>query len=353
MEIAEWYMTPLPDLERVARYRQSIGDAWRHGDANAWPVKLNAAVHLFVKEFGEELLDDLRAAEADGLSLERVAAPFYNPSRLYRIIDFTVYSMRRNRYSLEAQRRIVVKLLTMTRALKYGSEFNEDDRNTILNPEQSERAAAMYLQGEQASLRQSQLVHRFCATMWAYTECIFFRAHDVTKEIHGPYPLEDDDHFLVQEYLNLRPDRLWPGIPLLSCKTIKVYKQYPRAVAFRIDPLNHLYPQGPPLVPNLKRFGVEVDGEEATLDVLNDFLRTMEETIRAICSRIEASSWNDRVAKYAEIFWFRKKPLADLRGRAWGVPARVYDAIRRGQENQFRKLPLSDEASERLAMLTI
>ena len=353
MAITGSYMTLPPDLQRVERYRESIAQAWGHGDTNVWPVKLNAAIHLFVKEFGEELLEDLSHLEAAGLPLERIAAPFYNPSRLYRIVDFTVYSMRRNRYPLEAQRRVVLKLLTMARALKHGSEFNEDGRNTILDPERVASAAARHLAGPAVSITGSQLVHRFCATMWAYTECIFFRAHDVTKEIHGPYPHADGSHFVVQEYLNLHPEPIWPSVPLLSCETIKVFKEYRPSVGLRIDALNHLYHDGAPLVPNLVRCGVEIDGARAPLEALSDCLVTMQETVRTICCRIDASSWNERVAKYAEVFWFRKKPLADLRGRPWGVPAPVYEAIDHGRENEHRKSPLSDEASGRLAMLTI
>ena len=112
-------MHPSGDAERrtkLERYRTSLGDAWRDaGDANVWPIKLNAAIHLFVKEFGEELTDDLMQLEASGLALGEIARPFYNPARLYRIIDSVIYSMRRNRQPLCRQREMVLKLLAMTR----------------------------------------------------------------------------------------------------------------------------------------------------------------------------------------------------------------------------------------------
>lgn len=340
------------DLERTARYRETISRAWSHGDTNVWPVKLNAAIHLFVKEFGEELLEDLAWLEANGRSLAEIAKLFYNPARLYRIIDSVIYSMRRNFYPVSAQREVVVKLLTMTKSLKYGSEFNEDGRNVIYDPATAEAAAASKLNEPIQSAAESQRVHRFCGLMWAYTECIFFRAHDVTKEIHGPYSVAGKQ-FIVKEYLNVQPRELWPGMPLLPCETIKIYKQYSPEVRIRIDALNHLYHEGGVLVPNLEACAVEADGKRQDIGVLSEWLQTMQQTISAITRHIDSISWNDRVLKYADIYWFRKKPVSDQRGRDWHVPPSVQEAIRRGAENERRRTPLSDEASARLAMLTI
>lgn len=343
---------PPEAVDDVARYRQTISRAWGHGDANVWPVKLNAAFHLFLKEFGEELLEDIAWLEARGRTLAEIACPFSNPARVYRIIDSTIYSMRRNRHPIEAQRGVVKKLLAMTQTLKYGSPFNEDGCNTIYDPGTAARVADSLLDGERPPLVTSRLVHAFCAAMWPYTESIFFRAHDVTKEIHGPYAC-DGRQYLVKEYLNLRPVDLWPDVPLLPCRTIKVYMQYSEAVRLRIDALNHLYHEGGALVPSLERCAVEIDGERRDPEELQEYLAAGRETIAAICRRVDAMSWNERVAKYADIFWFRKKPVSDQRGRDWRVPSHVREAIARGAENERRRTPLSDEASARLAMLTI
>ena len=342
------------DLARVTQYRRTIGQAWSHGDTNVWPVKLNAAIHLFLKEFGAELLDDLAWLEGDGRTLAEIARPFYNPSRLYRVIDSVIYSMRRNGYSMAEQRATVIKLLDLTRTLKYGSEFNEDGCNTIYDPASAEAVAAATLTEPIGSVAESRLVHSFCALMWAYTECIFFRAHDVTKEIHGPYAVAGGTRtFLVKEYLNARPADLWPQVPLLPCATIKVFKQYRPQVRIRIDALNHLYHDGGQLVPNLEACAVEADGVRQDIGILAEWMRTMQQTIIAITRHVDSIGWNERVLKYADIFWFRKKPLREQRGGDWRVPLQVQDRIRHGSENERRRTPLSDEASERLAMLTI
>ena len=340
------------DGERIRLYRESIGSAWGHGDGNTWPVKLNAAFHLFLKEFGEELIDDLAYLEQRKTPAE-IARPFYNPARLYRIIDSTIYGMRRNHYSVAQQRAVVLKLLDLCKSLKYGSEFNEDGRNVIYDPATVEETAEK-LDQPLLSVEESKIVHRFCAVMWAYTEAICFRAHDVTKEIHGSYPCDGGrKHFIVKEYLNLSPRELWPDAPLLPCSTIRIYKQYNDNVRIRIDALNHLYHEGGQLVPNLEACCVEVDGRRVEIELLREYLARVQQTIGTISRYIESISWNERVLKYAEIFWFRKKPFRDQRGCDWRVPPHVRNTIRNGMENERRRTPLSDEASARLAMLTI
>lgn len=340
--------------ERIRLYRECIASAWAHGDANTWPIKLNASIHLFVPEFGEELIADLMALLDSGKSLEQVARLFDNPSRTFRIIDSVVYSMRRNRYRLPEQRRIVILMLDATKALKYGSEFNEDGRNTIYNPRQVAEAVSGKLTRTVKTAYESQAIHRFCAMMWAYTEAIFFRAHDVTKEIHGPYPYDNGRrNFIVKEYLNLNPRELWPGVSLLPHKSIKIYKQYGSHMQLRIDSLNHLYLEGGATVPSLETYGILVDGREQTIEALQECYLTMQQTIAEISRYVSSASWHQLVLKYADIFWFRKRPLRDALRKPWVVPEHVRDNILVGAENPRRCTKLSDEQSARLAMITI
>lgn len=343
------------DEERIKLYRQSIGTAWGFGDYNEWPIKLNAAFHLFLKEFGESVIADLTLLEEQkGLSLKEIAGLFYNPARIYRIIDSVIYSMRKNKHPLSYQRKMVIKLLSMVKALKYGSEFNEEGANIIYDPGKVDEIVNTKLAKGTCSLEESKLVHQFCGIMWGYTESIFFRAHDVTKEIHGPYYYNQNNrHFVVKEYLNLHPLDIWPKVTLLPCNTIKIFKDYNNNIKIRVDALNHLYHEGGQLVSSLEGYYIEVDGKEVPVEKLKEFLEIVEQTITEISTTLDRMSWNEKVMKYAEIFWFRKKPLRDKQGLCWQVPDAVQKNILTGKENLIRKPRLTDEQSYRLAMLTI
>lgn len=341
--------------DRLKLYRESLGFAWGFVDYNDWPIKLNSAFHLFLEEFGEEFLEDLTFLEKEaGFSLKEIAEPFYNPARIYRIIDSVIYSMRRNRHSLQYQREITLKMLSMVKALKYGSEFNEDGRNIIYPPEKIHQLVDMVLANHTCSMDESRFIHRFCGLIWAYTESIFFRAHDATKEIHGPYYYNDNKQKLViKEYLNLHPDMIWPEVTLLPCNTIKIVKNYNENIKIKIDALNHLYHEGGQPVSNLSNYYIEIDGKRVTIEDLKKLISVIEKTITEISNQIKQMSWHQKVMKYAEIFWFRKKPLRDARGLCWQVPAQVREQINNGEENPKRLDILGEEQVYRLAMLTI
>lgn len=343
------------DEERLSLYRNSLSLAWGFVDYNDWPVKLNSIFHLFLKEFGEEFIKDLRHLEEDhSLPLSDIARLFYNPARIFRLIDSVIYSMRRNRSPLCDQRKIVLKMLSMVNALKYGSEFNEDGRNIILDPEAAAQIVNNKLRGRVCTIEESRKLHRFCGIIWAYTETIFFRAHDVTKEIHGPYYHDKQNpNILVKEYLNLQPREIWPDFMLLPCSTIKIVMSYGENVNITIDALNHLYHKGESLVPNLKGYSIEIDGKEENIEKLQEIAEIIAHIIPDMTSAIDSMSWHEKVMKYGEIFWFRKKPLREKRGICWRLPEEVKQNIHAGEVNHRRINRLSEEQVYRLAKLTI
>ena len=346
-------MSPDRTLELLTRYRESIRSTWLNsGDLNSWPVKLSAAFHLFGGEFGDQFLSDIRALEAKGWSDAEIARPFATPSRLYRLIDSVIYSLRRGRRPIAEQRRSVAKLIDMVAALKHGSVFNEDGSNLVLGPDAIADGWFPALPIDERSAARS--VARFCALMSAYTDALFFRAHDAAKEIHGPYVSSDGrTQVLVKQYFNLRPTALWPAFPLLSHDRVTVYLRYNRDVRFHVDALNHLSHGGASPIDALQSCGVEIDGVSRPAADLDRHIVEMRETIARVSRWIESIGWNDRVVKYGEIFWFRKKPLSDQCGRDWRLPAAVRDAILAGAPDARRASPLSSEATARLASLTI
>lgn len=342
------------DDQKIDLYRQSLLRAWGFRDYNDWPVKLNSVFHLFLEEFGEEFWSDLKYLEEEKkMSLQEISMMFNNPARIYRLIDFLIFGFRRKHRPLEFQRKMVLKLLSMVKALKYGSEFNEDGKNIIYNPEKVSQVASK-LSKSRCNLEESALIHRFCGLLWAYTEAIFFRAHDLTKEIHGPYFLNEQyQNIIVKEYLNLRPQEIWPGAKLIPVSTIKIFKDYDPILKLSIDSLNHIYHLGGNYIPNIKNYYIEIDGKEGTAGDLNALIPVIAQVITENVSVVDRMSWNEKVLKYSEIFWYRKKTLREATGKSWQIPQVVREQIYSGSANPKRIERLSEEQVCRLAMITI
>jgi len=263
--------------------------------------------------------------------------------------------MRRSGYSLARQQEEVLRLLAMVKSLKHGSEFNEDGRNVIYSPAEVHSVILRHLGADQCSREDSVRVHKLCGLLWAYTETIFFRAHDVTKEIHGPYmPPSEEGTLVVKEYLNLNPREMWPDSYLLEEGEIRVFLYYDAQHKVEIDALNHLYTcSKTSAAEKLKRFYVEVDGRHASVDEICGLTERLGEMVTKNTKFIDALPWHQKVEKYADIFWFRKAPLRQARGADWHVPATVYEDVRSGSPNPLRTRRLSKEEVRRLARLTI
>lgn len=334
--------------EKLNKYKESLLSAWGYNDYNDWPVKFNSIMHLFGEDFSESFLEDIRVLCEKGYSIQEMALSFGSPARIYRIINAIIYGMKQKKVPLKDQRRVVLYLLDMVQCLKYGSPFNEDGRNIVLSSDQVDRD---YLENifHRAEENEAIYLQRFCGIMWAYTEAIFFRAHDVTKEIHGPYVIPaKTDKLLVREYLHLDVQSIWGDFVNLPANNIKIYTVYDKNLSLSIDAYNHLFLCGGNYVKSLKEYRVEIDGKEASIDQLMHLVPYMQETIRKIHEWIKETSWKEHACKYADIYWYRKKPLADMLNKSWEVPEQVYEKIRNGHQSEERLKKMSDRQIELL-----
>ncbi len=343
----------MDDKTRLDYYKKSLQSAWGYNDYNDWPIKVNSIMHLFLTEFAAEFLEDIREAKEKKKTTSDIAKAFGNPARFYRIIDPVIFGMKRLKINIADQRKIVLELLDIVKNMKYGSEFNEDGINLILSPD---RITAVLQRNPLKPADQStaSLIQRFCGIAWAYTESIFFRAHEVTKEVHGPYLLNcTNEKLIVREYLHLNPTEIWKDIAEVPYENIVIYTKYKNSLDVTIDSYNHLFLHGGNYVSDLLEYGIEIDGVVADVDELMKIVPAMQKTIQGIHEWVGKADWHTRAKRYADIYWYRKSPLRKLIGKDWRVPPEIYEKIQNGSADPKRLEKLSDEAIERLISIVI
>lgn len=323
-------------MDSIVAYKNSLKKAWGYNDYNDWPIKFNSIMHLFLTEFSKEFINDLE----DGLahfSRKKIAAQFNNPARIYRIIHSIIYGMKKQNYSIEQQRNVTNILLEMTADLKFGSAFNEDGHN-IIEKDLNKINEYHY---HKSNNQDAKKLHRFFGLMWAYTESIFFRAHDVTKEFHGLYS-DSKSKIMVREYYNLRPKELWGDIQFIDYSNLKIVAYYTNDLDITLDAYNHIYFHKGNYIDNMIKYYIEADNKEITLDGLIGQIENIEACIDTIHSWVSKSSPKMIVNRYADIYWFRKKPLADLLHKDWRVPCGVRKNIEKGDVDQRRLKRMTD-----------
>lgn len=161
------------DVEKLRLYKESLKSAWGYNDYNDWPIKFNSVMHLFLEEFSQEILDDIKEISEKQISSSTVAEAFINPARIYRLINPLLYGMKRLRCSISEQRRLACYFLDLVQILKYGSPFNEEGRNIIFSPEKV-RKIVDQVNMQPSTQEEARRIQQFCGIMWAYTESIFF-----------------------------------------------------------------------------------------------------------------------------------------------------------------------------------
>lgn len=331
------------DLDRIEKYKNSLRKAWAYTDYNDWPIKYNSIMHLFADKFAEEFLVDLKKLKETNVTLEEIARAFYNPARIYRIINTVIFGMKRRCIPLNEQREYVLRLLDIVQLMKCGSEFNESGHNIIWD---SNILRKFFSDHEfiAADDQSAIIIQQFCGIIWAYTEAIFFRAHDVTKEIHGPYHINESGNILlVREYLNLNKVKIWPGISLLPCDKIVIYTEYGADVSLSIDAYNHLYLNKGNYIKDLKNYYIEIDGRPAHINEITSLITPMIDVINRIHLWAKTANWQEIAQKYAEIYWYRKKPLRDLLGKSWELPEEIHQLILHGNIDTRMLKPLNEK----------
>lgn len=321
-------------------YKKSLESAWGFNDYNDWPIKYNSIMHLFLNNFTQEFLEDFRELKAKGVTEHDISKAFYNPSRIYRIIHTVIYGMKNLKYSAAEQKEMAVKLLDITALMKFGSVFNENGKNIILNPYRLETTLNEHFVKVE-DREEAVKLHRALGILWAYTEAIFFRAHDVTKEIHGLYDLPGSS-LLIREYMNLMPEKLW-SIVDIGCNKIKIFTKYTKEIEINIDSYNHLFHLGGSLTDSLLEYRIEIDDEESSLEKLLDTIPRLYENIVNISQWAKQTDWKEKTKKYAEIYWFRKSPLRNLLGRSEDLSQEVIANIESGQVDERRLKNLTDK----------
>lgn len=340
--------------ERFSKYKESLVSAWGYNDYNDWPIKVNSIMHLFLKVFAQEVIEDIEEIEAKQIENEAIQKYFSNPARFYRIIDPVIFGMKRLGHPIEYQRQTVLKLLDLVKSMKHGSEFNEFGENIILNPDAIQTLLKEH-QLQKADEISAQTIQKFCGLMWAYTESIFFRAHEVTKEVHGCYTLSDNRKLVIREYLNLAPKKLWDEVnpPFLKYKNIQVYTVYNDNLNLTIDSYNHLFLKGGNYKDDMVEYFIVADGKSINFNELNELMIEATQTISKIHSWVAKQEWRTLANKYADIYWFRKQPFRKILGKESSVPEIVRKSINEGEPDRRRLKNLSEKEIDQLIKLVI
>jgi hypothetical protein len=332
--------------ELIEHFKQAVSEVWIKDSQSTWPIDLNAVVHFFTDIFVTELLEDIRRLKSNGLADQAIATRFKTPARIIRLIMPCVLGMKACGMSTETIREKVLYFLSLAKHLKYGNLSNRDGKNIVLAPGALKDKGKMVTADKSSSLA----VHKLCAILWNYAECLFFRTHGLIREFHGPYHFPGTkEEILIRDFIDIKPLELWELSRPLEYENIRIVAAY-RDLGISIDIYDNVSINADTTYVNsLRSYYIEADGKKLDLDELNRLYKVLSEIMLNITGEVETLEWRQLAKKYAEIFWYSKKELKD--GRDWRPPVTVHERIEKGELNT-RLQNLNPRALQRMLRIS-
>jgi hypothetical protein len=153
---------------------------------------------------------------------------------------------------------------------------------------------------------------------------MYFVAHELGVEIHGPYPLPNGSVLLVRDFFRLQPIELWPQAldRDLDFELLRIAVVYERFDGW-FDVYNNLYLEPEfQLLPQTRAARAWRDGDRLAKADLEGLCTRASGIIRSVAGEVESWSLEQVARKYAEVMWWRKRELA-LAARGDWRPARA------------------------------
>ena len=298
------------EIGQLGQFRDAVVVPLSQTDAEKWPIRSGRVVKLVAGELAEEFFGDLARLRAEGWSDQRLAGLFGNPSRLWRIAHHLLNGLRASGATTAEQRQAVLELIALIEQLKAGSPFCESGANVVLDADR-----VLALRGEVAGEEgpgDALAAHRCAAALWSCAEAMYFVAHELGVEIHGPYPLSGGGVLLVRDFFRLQPVELWPQAVNqdLDFELLRIAVVYERFDGW-FDVYNNLYLEpGFQLLPQARAVGAWQDGKRLSKTELEGLCAQASATIRSVTGVVESWSLEQVARKYAEVLWWRKRELA-------------------------------------------
>ena len=307
------------DKKRLEKFRDQVSVPLINTDPAKWPIRSGRIGHIVLDMFSSEFIKDVEELKRRGMTIQQIGKLFHNPTRLWRMSHHFLSGLKMAGYSLDEQRKHILTLLDMIGSLKYESEFIDDGKNLILSPDEVEIIKKGGLQ--KSKIEDSHLIHKLAGLLWTYTETLYFVAHEISVEIHGPYKYDSSNVIIVRDYFGLKPSELWPdcqNMPYNNIRIIGVYED----LLVDFDVYNNPYLKKGRYVDTLNLYHMEAD--EHPIEV-SDILRLSNEisnTVRSVTQKVTQWPLLDIAKKYANIFGTGKSHCVMRWGKVGNHPKR-------------------------------
>lgn len=163
--------------------------------------------------------------------------------------------------------------------------------------------------------------------LWAYSESLYFQGREICCEYHGPYCC-NKEIVVIRDFANFMPIDLWENdIYNTRIQSVRIVSFHKGNVDLTIDAFNNVNIFGGNFIDFCTGGLVFVNNRIASKKVINALIEEFSQKLEYQVQLVNAMSSDKLYQKYAYIFWYRKKSLADFLGQKWTPPPKVFDIL--------------------------
>jgi len=314
-------------------------------DSEKWPIRAGTVIfpvrNILVKEF----VSQINEAGIRG-SPDKWRKAFNGPSQLWRMSHHLVNGLLDEGVAPSEIAEQILLFLEGIAALNNNHYFEPIGKHMILTDSDVRKVIAVDMLENKKDARNTLML---AGLLWSYSETNFFVAHELTCEYHGAYPLSDGNFAVIREFKNLRPVELWSNRDYSNLpEFLRIITIHNNLLNISFDAYNNLYDEKGTMATTLLKGAVcTADNRSLSLNEIINLISIFSEKVEAFTIEVEAMTKLDIAHKYMEVFWYRKKSLADYMGIGWRPSAELSKVLDDGLVSGPKKATQKKNGSEK------
>jgi hypothetical protein len=297
-------------------------------DSEKWPVRAGTVIFPVRNILVKELLSQVNEAGIKGIP-DKWRKSFDGPTQLWRMSHHLVNGLLDEDVDPSEIAEQILFFLEGIAALNNDHYFERIGKHIILVDSDVRRTIAIDMLEGKKDARRALLL---AGLIWSYSETNYFVAHELTCEYHGAYTLSDGNYAVIREFKNLRPVELWPNRDYSNLPDfLRIITIHDSSLSISFDVYNNLFDEKGTMATSLLKSTVcTADNRSLSLAEISDLISTFSVKVETFTVEVDAMSKMDVSRKFMEVFWYRKKSLADYMGISWKPAKELYAVLEEG-----------------------
>jgi len=307
----------------LIEFSKAIAVPLYNTDAIKWPIRSSHVISVVNDIYAVEYLNQLRELVCNyNPQVWKQAIP--SSLILWRMIHHIINGLEKANLS---KQEIAEDCLLMVDIIRYIDNNDElySHNHLITSTSEIEYLSCKYYRICENEYK-IQLIS-LATLLWAYAESLYFQGREICCEYHGPYRF-NGEIVVIRDFANFMPIDLWEnGNYDTKIRSIRIVTFHKENVNLTIDAFNNVNITGENFVDfctgGLLFINNKIASKEEIIVAMEEFSQKLECQL----GLVNLMSSDELYRKYAYIFWYRKKSLADFLGQEWTPPSKVFDIL--------------------------